>query len=77
MPRIIMKSPYIKPNSKTHIGNYVSYISTRDGVEMADSTQKFMEATSVQKKIINKLLIDYPDSKDLYEYQDYLDKPNS
>lgn len=43
---------------------------------MADSTQKFMEATSVQKKIINKLLIDYPDSKDLYEYQDYLDKPN-
>ncbi len=76
MPRIIMKSPYIKPNSKTHIGNYISYIATRDGVEMADSTQKFMEATSVQKKIINKLLIDYPDSKDLYEYQDYLDKTN-
>ena len=76
MPRIIMKSPYIKPNSKTHIGNYISYIATRDGVEMADSTQKFMEATSVQKKIINKLLIDYHDSKDLYEYQDYLDKPN-
>lgn len=76
MPRIIMKSPYIKPNSKTHIGNYVSYIATRDGVEMADSTQKFMEATLVQKKIINKLLKDYPDSKDLYEYQDYLDKPN-
>ncbi len=76
MPRIIMKSPYIKPNSKTHIGNYISYIATRDGVEMADSTQKFMEATLIQKKIINKLLIDYPDSKDLYEYQDYLDKPN-
>ena len=76
MPRIIMKSPYIKPNSKTHIGNYVSYIATRDGVEKADSTQKFMEATSLQKKIINKLLKDYPDSNDLYEYQDYLDKPN-
>ena len=76
MPKIIMKSPYIKPNSKTHIGNYVSYIATRDGVEKADSTQKFMEATSVQKKIINKLLKDYPDSKDLYEYQDYLDNPD-
>ena len=76
MPRIIMKSPYIKPNSKTHIGNYVSYIATRDGVAKADSTQKFMEATSVQKKIINKLLKDFPDTKDLYEYQDYLDKPN-
>ena len=76
MPRIIMKSPYIKPNSKTHIGNYVSYIATRDGVEKADSTQKFMEAIEKQKQIIKKLLSDYPDSKDLYEYQDYLDKPN-
>jgi hypothetical protein len=71
-----MKSPYIKPNSKTHIGNYVSYIATRDGVEKVDSTQKFMEATERQKQIIKKLLSDYPDSKDLYEYQDYLDKPN-
>lgn len=76
MPKIIMKSPYIKPNSKTHIGNYVSYIATRDGVEKADSTQKFMEATEKQKQIIKKLISDYPDSKDLYEYQDYLDKPN-
>lgn len=71
-----MKSPYIKPNSKTHIGNYVSYIATRDGVEKADSTQKFMEATEKQKQIIKKLISDYPDSKNLYEYQDYLDKPN-
>ena len=76
MPRIIMKSPYIKPNSKTHIGNYVPYIATRDGVEKADNTQKFMEATERQKQIIKKLLSDYPDSKDLYEYQDYFDKPN-
>lgn len=76
MPRIIMKSPYIKPNSKTQIGNYVSYIATRDGVEKADSTQKFMEATEKQKQIIKKLISDYPDSKDLYEYQDYRDKPN-
>ncbi len=76
MPRIIMKSPYIKPNSKTHIGNYVSYIATRDGVEKADSTQKFMETTERQKQIIKKLLSDYPDSKDLYAYQDYLDKSN-
>lgn len=76
MPRIIMKSPYIKPNSKTHIGNYISYIATRDGAEKADSTQKFMEATERQKQIIKKLLFDYPDSNDLYEYHDYLDKPN-
>ncbi len=75
MPRIIMKSPYIKPNLKNHIGNYVSYIATRDGVEKADSTQKFAEATERQKKIIKKLLADYPDSKDLYEYEDYENTP--
>ena len=45
MPRIIMKSPYMKPNGRSHIGNYVKYIATRDGVESADSTQKFMEQT--------------------------------
>ncbi len=75
MPRIIMKSPYIKPNSKNHIGNYVKYIATRDGVEKADSTQKYMEVTSVQKKIIDNLLKNYPDSKDLYEYEDYENNP--
>lgn len=48
MPRIIMKSPYMKPNGRSHIGNYVKYIATRDGVESADSTQKFMEQTVQQ-----------------------------
>ncbi|MGN0455769.1 MAG: MobP3 family relaxase [Acutalibacteraceae bacterium] len=76
MPRIIMKSPYIKPNSKTNLGNYVKYIATRKGVEKADGTQKFNDATERQKKIIEKLLSDYPDSKDLYEYEDYANKPN-
>lgn len=71
-----MKSPYIKPNSKTNLGNYVKYIATRKGVEKAENTQKFAEATERQKKIIDKLLSDYPDSKDLYEYEDYANKPN-
>lgn len=75
MPRIIMKSPYMKPNARSHIGNYVKYIATRDGVENADSTQKYMEQTLIQKKIIKKLLSDYPDSKDLYEYEDYQSNP--
>lgn len=75
MPRIIMKSPYMKPNGRSHIGNYVKYIATRDGVESADSTQKFMEQTVQQNNIIKKLLSDYPDSKDLYEYEDYVNNP--
>lgn len=67
-----MKSPYIKPNSKTNIGNYVSYIATREGVEKAENSKKHLASTSVQKKIIGKLLKEFPDSKDLYEYEDYM-----
>lgn len=75
MPRIIMKSPYIKPNSKTNFGNYVSYIATREGVEKAENSKKHLPSTSVQENIIGKLLKDFPDSKDLYEYEDYINNP--
>ena len=34
-----------------------------------------MEQTVQQKNIIEKLLSDYPDSKDLYEYEDYENNP--
>ena len=67
-----MKSPYIKPNSKTNIGNYVSYIATREGVEKAENSKKHLPSTTVQEKIIGKLLKNFPDSKDLYEYEDYI-----
>lgn len=70
-----MKSPYIKPNSKSNIGNYVSYIATREGVEKVENSKKHLASTSVQKKIIDKLLKDFPDSKDLYEYEDYINNP--
>ena len=75
MARIIMKSPYMKPVAKTHIKTYVKYIATRDGVENADSTQKFYKSTADQRKIIDKLISDYPDSKDLFEYEDYINNP--
>lgn len=70
-----MKSPYIKPNAKTNIGNYVSYIATREGVEKTENSKKHLPSTSVQEKIIGKLLKDFPDSKDLYEYEDYIKSP--
>lgn len=41
MARIIMKSPYMKPGSKgKHIGNYVRYIATREGVELVEDTRR-------------------------------------
>jgi len=72
MARIIMKSPYMKPSSKgKHIGNYVRYIATREGVELVEDTLKNLPATVKQEKLIRQILKDFPDSSDLHEYTDY------
>lgn len=75
MARIILKSPYLKPNSKTHIANYVRYIATRDGVEKVDESKKYLPATQKQKQLIEKLLRFYSDTSDLYELKDYKENP--
>ncbi len=31
MPRLILKSPYLKPNAKQHLVNYTQYVATRRG----------------------------------------------
>ncbi len=33
MPKIIVTSRCIKPNSHNQFGNYIKYIATREGVE--------------------------------------------
>ncbi len=72
MARIIMKSPYMKPSSKgKHIGNYVRYIATREGVELAEDTIKNLPATVKQEQLIRQILKDFPDSSDLHEYEDF------
>jgi len=62
----------MKPGSKgKHIGNYVRYIATREGVELAEDTLKNLPATVKQKQLIRQILKDFPDSSDLHEYTDY------
>lgn len=75
MARIILKSPYLKPNAKAHIENYVRYIATRDGAEPAIESTNTMPAFETQQKLIKKLLKSYPDSKELFEYEDYITNP--
>lgn len=77
MARIIMKSPYLKANGKAgkHAGNYVRYIATREGVQMAEDTQKHLPATMKQEALLKQLLRDFPDSTDLHEYVDYKQNP--
>jgi len=62
----------MKPGSKgKHIGNYVRYIATREGVELAEDTLKNLPATVKQKQLIRQILKDFPDSSDLHEYTNY------
>ena len=77
MARIILKSPYLKPNAKTHAANYVGYIATREGVERpkADNRQ-ILTATKFQKQTVAQLVKQYPDTAEFYEYEDYKNKPN-
>lgn len=70
MARLIQKSGYIK-NGKA--SGYMEYVATRDGVEIIQSTES---ATKKQKQFIKRLLKDFPDAKELFEYSDYLQTPN-
>lgn len=70
MARLIQKSGYIK-NGKAM--GYMEYVATRDGVEIIQSTEP---ATKKQKQFIKRLLKDFPDAKELFEYSDYLQMPS-
>ena len=76
MARLVTKFKYLKPNRKVSAGGYAKYIATREGVEKIDDTKKFAPATTKQKNLIEKILKDFPDSKDMFEYVDYLEKQN-
>lgn len=76
MARLVTKFKYLKPNRKVSAGGYAKYIATREGVEKIDDTKKFAPVTEKQKNLIEKILKDFPDSKDMFEYVDYLEKQN-
>lgn len=70
MARLIQKSGYIK-NGK--VSGYMEYVATRDGVEIIQSTEP---VTKKQEQFITKLLKNFPDAKELFEYSDYMQTPN-
>lgn len=76
MAKLVTKFKYLKPTRKVSTGGYAKYIATREGVEKIDDTKKFAPATAKQKNLIEKILKDFPDSKDMFEYADYLEKQN-
>lgn len=71
MAKLIQKCGYIKAGGG---GAYMKYIATREGVEIIESNAP---ATEKQKELIADVLHDFPDSEELFEYEDYLAKPTS
>lgn len=69
MSKLIQKSGYIKNGSA---GGYMKYIATREGVERLHGNGP---ATVGQKKLIQQLLDDFPDTGELFEYEDYMSSP--
>ena len=72
MARLVTKFGYMKSGTKKKSGGYAKYIATREGVEKLDDSVKKIPATDRQKQLVQKLLQDFPDSKDTHEYQDYM-----
>ena len=75
MARLITKFKYLKPSNRQSVGGYAKYIATREGVEKVDDTFKSNPPTEKQKRLIEKILRDFHDSKDMLEYEDYLKEP--
>ena len=69
MARLIQKTGFIGRKSA---GGYMKYIATREGVEVLSGKGP---ATEKQKEMASKLLKDFPDMRDSFEYEDYKQAP--
>ena len=72
MARLIVKSPYIKCGTGQSAGGYLKYIATRERVEIIPDDHP---PTRKQEQFIAKLVKDFPDAKELMEYEDYTVHP--
>ena len=72
MARLIVKSPYIKCGGGQGADGYMRYIATRERVEIIPDDRP---PTRKQEQLITKLTKDFPDVKELLEYEDYVQKP--
>ncbi|MFR4086397.1 MAG: MobP3 family relaxase [Dysosmobacter sp.] len=72
MARLIVKSPYIKCGGSQGADGYMRYIATRERVEIIPDDRP---PTRKQEQLITKLTKDFPDVKELLEYEDYIAHP--
>lgn len=70
MAKLITKFKYLPP-AKSGRGGYARYIATREGVDKIDESKRFAPATKKQKQLVQDILRDFPDAKEMLEYEDY------
>lgn len=70
MAKLIQKSGYIKSGGDA--AGYMKYIATRENVEKLRGNGP---ATKNQRRLIADLLREFPDTKELFEYEDYTAAP--
>ena len=78
MPRVIFKCPYIRGgsgNAAAHLDHYTHYIATREGAERITSGKDDLPVTKKQTKLVAQILRDFPLSRGMFEYEDYLASP--
>lgn len=77
MPRIIFKCPYLKGGAKSasHLSNYVRYMATREGAQHLSPDFAQYPVTQSQKQLVERILRDFPLSRGLFEYEDYMAAP--
>ena len=69
MARLIQKTGFLGRKST---GGYMKYIATREGVEVLTGKGA---VTEKQRELISKLIKDFPDMRDSFEYEDYKQAP--
>ena len=77
MPKLIVTSRYLKSGSgkRKQLYHYVKYIATREGSVPIPNANETAPATKSQQELISSQLHDFPDSKELFEYEDYQKNP--
>lgn len=76
MPRLIVKCPYLKGGTEkvaTHLSNLITYLATRSGVEKLSKVNRTLPATVKQEELIKQIIKEFPGSKNLFEYEDYIE----
>lgn len=82
MSQIIVTSRYLKSGSTKNAvkrKNYTKYIATRETVEIRVQKKYDLNALVAenQKKLLNELFTDFPESNRYLEYEDYISQPTA